>query len=36
MHNEAHNSCREDIVLHVLVPTLDRWLAFVMWRSGCV
>ena len=29
MHDEAHYPSREDIILHVLVPTLDWWLAFV-------
>jgi hypothetical protein len=36
MHNEAHDSGREDIILHVLVPTLRWLLAFAMWRSGAI
>ena len=33
MHDEAQDSGREDIILHVLVPTLRGLLAFAMWRS---
>jgi hypothetical protein len=34
MHDEAQDSGREDIILHVLVPALGGVLAFEMWRSA--
>ena len=35
VHDEAQDSGCEDIVLHVLVPTLGWVLAYLRWRSGC-
>jgi len=34
VHHEAHDSSREDIILHVGVPALQMWLAYIALKSS--